>query len=319
MKTCLKWVIRLILILLVVLIVAVVAGVIFLDQLAKGSVETVAPIVTGVPVTVEDISIKPLRGRVEILNFEVGNPAGYASSHAIKLGDVAVEVIPASLFAEKIVIPEVRLRNIIVNYETPITFTSSNLQDILDHINQLAGKEENAAESEPVAKEEPAAKEDPAAAETEKKEVRLQLNKIIVDNIQLRVVSKGTEVMFPLIVELPDMGPIGTSPEGVTPLELTKEISRELYEGIYTSVLKSKDEILKAFANISAEALKVTDDAAKAAKELGDNLKGSAEDLKAVGNNLKDSAEGLKNVGDDLKETTKELKNIGKDLKNLFK
>lgn len=313
MKTCLKWVIRLILILLVVLIVAAVAGVIFLDQLAKGSVETVAPIVTGVPVTVEDISIKPLRGRVEILNFEVGNPAGYASSHAIKLGDVAVEVIPASLFAEKIVIPEVRLRNIIVNYETPITFTSSNLQDILDHINQLAGKEEHAAESEP------AAKEEPAAAETEKKEVRLQLNKIIVDNIQLRVVSKGTEVMFPLIVELPDMGPIGTSPEGVTPLELTKEISRELYEGIYTSVLKSKDEILKAFANISAEALKVTDDAAKAAKELGDNLKGSAEDLKAVGNNLKDSAEGLKNVGDDLKETTKELKNIGKDLKNLFK
>ncbi len=308
MKKCLKWIVRAILILLVVLIAAAVAGVIFLDQVAKGSIETAAPIVTGVPVTVESISIQPLRGRVEILNFEVGNPAGYASSHAIKLGDVAVEVIPASLLADKIVIPELRLRDIIVNYETPITFTSSNLQDILDHIEQLAGKEEKAAEEKaPAESSAPAAKEETASAEPEKqkKEIRLQLDKIIIDNIQLRVVSKGTEIMFPLIVELPDMGPIGTSPEGVTPLGLTKEISSGLYEGIYNSVLKSKDEILKAFANVGAEALKVTDDAAKAAKELG--------------NNLKESAEGLKNVGEDLKDTTKELENIGKDLKNLFK
>ncbi len=312
MKRILKWIFRTILILLAVLLIALIAAVIFLDQVVKGAIETVGPVVAGVPVTVESVSVKPLRGRVEIRNFIVGNPAGYASEHAIKLGDVAVEVQPMSVMAEKIIIPEVRLRDVIINYETPITFMGSNMQDILDHVNKLAGKQEAEAQAAETTAEQPVETTAPSETKSstpeqqpEKKPVRLQLNKMIVDNVQLRVVSKGTNIIVPVIVELPDMGPVGTSEEGVTPMGLTKELSGELYEGIYTSVLKSKDEILKSFTAVSTDAVKAAQETVNTAKEAGEDLKKSAEELKAL--------------GDDLKKSTKELKAIGKDLKNIFK
>ena len=75
MKKAVKWIIRIVVILLSVLIAAVVGGIFFLDHIAKGAIENIGPIVAGVPFQVEKISISPLRGRVEIGNFIMGNPA----------------------------------------------------------------------------------------------------------------------------------------------------------------------------------------------------------------------------------------------------
>ena len=327
MKKAVKWIIRIVVILLIVLIAAVVGGIFFLDHIAKGAIENIGPIVAGVPFQVEKISISPLRGRVEIGNFIMGNPAdkGYRTEHAVKLGDVAFEIDVASVIdavtsdAEysKIIIREVRLRNITMNYETPLTFTSSNIQDILDNVNKAA--EKDAAERKELSEakaEEPKVEEvkaeAPGAEETEetqtaekKKDIRIQLDKLIIDNVQMRVAVKDTDVVLPLIVELPDMGPLGTSEEGITPLSLTQELSAGVYEGVYNSVIKSKDEIVKACAKVGEETV-------KAVKEMGKNLESTGKDLKESFKN------GGKDLDKNLDKAGEELKKVGDGLKKLF-
>ncbi len=320
MKKCLKLIVRSVLILVIVLIVALIAGLFFIDHVAKAAINNVAPIVAGVPVSVENISIKPLRGRIEITNFIVGNPAGYASDYAIKLGDVAAEVNLLSLTADKIIVPEVRLREVVVNYEAPITFMGSNLKDILDNISKQEEKETaEPVKPEPVKETAKAPEKTTETAEApapEKKKVRIQLDKLIIDNVQVRVISKGTDVMFPLIVELPDMGPLGTGEDGITPLGLTKELSGGLYEGIYTSVLNSKDGIVKSFTGLGDGAKEAADKTVEATKDAVKNLKNAGDDLNK---NLKDAGEGLKDAGKELKNVGEGLKDAGKGLKNLFK
>lgn len=327
MKKAVKWIIRIVVILLIVLIAAVVGGIFFLDHIAKGAIENIGPIVAGVPFQVEKISISPFRGRVEIGNFIMGNPAdkGYRTEHAVKLGDVAFEIDVASVIdavtsdAEysKIIIREVRLRNITMNYETPLTFTSSNIQDILDNVNKAA--EKDAAERKELSEakaEEPQVEEvkaeAPEAEEAEetqtaekKKDIRIQLDKLIIDNVQMRVAVKDTDVVLPLIVELPDMGPLGTSEEGITPLSLTQELSAGVYEGVYNSVIKSKDEIVKACAKVSEETV-------KAVKDLGKNLEATGKDLKESFKN------GGKDLDKNLDKAGEELKKVGDGLKKLF-
>ena len=327
MKKAVKWIIRIVVILLIVLIAAVVGGIFFLDHIAKGAIENIGPIVAGVPFQVEKISISPLRGRVEIGNFIMGNPAdkGYRTEHAVKLGDVAFEIDVASVIdavtsdAEysKIIIREVRLRNITMNYETPLTFTSSNIQDILDNVNKAA--EKDAAERKKLSEakaEEPKVEEvkaeAPEAEEAEKtqtaekkKDIRIQLDKLIIDNVQMRVAVKDTDVVLPLIVELPDMGPLGTSEEGITPLSLTQELSAGVYEGVYNSVIKSKDEIVKACAKVGEETV-------KAVKEMGKNLETTGKDLKESFKN------GGKDLDKNLDKAGEELKKVGDGLKKLF-
>lgn len=327
MKKAVKWIIRIVVILLIVLIAAVVGGIFFLDHIAKGAIENIGPIVAGVPFQVEKISISPFRGRVEIGNFIMGNPAdkGYRTEHAVKLGDVAFEIDVASVIdavtsdAEysKIIIREIRLRNITMNYETPLTFTSSNIQDILDNVNKAA--EKDAAERKELSEakaEEPKVEEvkaeAPEAEEAEetqtaekKKDIRIQLDKLIIDNVQMRVAVKDTDVVLPLIVELPDMGPLGTSEEGITPLSLTQELSAGVYEGVYNSVIKSKDEIVKACAKVSEETV-------KAVKDLGKNLEATGKDLKESFKN------GGKDLDKNLDKAGEELKKVGDGLKKLF-
>ena len=327
MKKAVKWIIRIVVILLIVLIAAVVGGIFFLDHIAKGAIENIGPIVAGVPFQVEKISISPLRGRVEIGNFIMGNPAdkGYRTEHAVKLGDVAFEIDVASVInavtsdAEysKIIIREVRLRNITMNYETPLTFTGSNIQDILDNVNKAA--EKDAAERKKLSEakaEEPKVEEvkteAPEAEEAEetqtaekKKDIRIQLDKLIIDNVQMRVAVKDTDVVLPLIVELPDMGPLGTSEEGITPLSLTQELSAGVYEGVYNSVIKSKDEIVKACAKVGEETV-------KAVKEMGKNLESTGKDLKESFKN------GGKDLDKNLDKAGEELKKVGDGLKKLF-
>jgi hypothetical protein len=87
-----------------------------------------------VDVTLESINISPFKGRVEIRNLIVGNPEGYTSDHAVKLGFVNAELNIPSVFSDKLIIHEVTLKDVNVNYETKM-FTS-NIQQIIDNASQ---------------------------------------------------------------------------------------------------------------------------------------------------------------------------------------
>ena len=334
---------------LALILIALVALLIFIDPIIKGVVENFGPEIAGVRFELESISVKLFRGRVEIKNLYMYNPEGFNSDYAVKLGDVAMETdIMSWIGKKKGIIREVRLRDVTVNYETPFpNVTDSNIQAILDNVQAAAGQQASAPESasaekpvekpvekpaEPVAKSEPAEKSAesapaeksaPESAPAEKSvpeddgQRRFQLDKLIIENVQLAVVIKNKpEIRIPITVTLPDMGPVGTDEKGLTGVELAFALSAEIVRGLTDSVVRSSDQI---YRDATKQGMKIADDVKKHVKGYESSVKDAVKSWESGDKNeaIQKGQEILDNVLKDekIKETGKELKNLWNNLR----
>ena len=328
---------------LALVLIALVALLIFIDPIIKGVVENFGPEIAGVRFELESISVKLFRGRVEIKNLCMYNPEGFNSDYAVKLGDVAMETdIMSWIGKKKGIIREVRLRDVTVNYETPFpNVTDSNIQAILDNVQAAAGQQASAPESAPAEKtvEKPAEK--PAEPVTESKTVeksaesapesapaeksvpeddgqrRFQLDKLIIENVQLAVVIKNKpEIRIPITVTLPDMGPVGTDEKGLTGVELAFALSAEIVRGLTNSVVRSSDQI---YRDATKQGMKIADDVKEHVKGYESSVKDAVKSWKSGDKNeaIQKGQEILDNVLKDekIKETGKELKNLWNNLR----
>lgn len=328
---------------LALVLIALVALLIFIDPIIKGVVENFGPEIAGVRFELESISVKLFQGRVEIKNLYMYNPEGFNSDYAVKLGDVAMETdVMSWINQKKAVIREVRLRNVTVNYETPFpNVTDSNIQAILDNVQAAAGQQASAPESAPAEKtvEKPAEK--PAEPVTESKTVeksaesapesapaeksvpeddgqrRFQLDKLIIENVQLAVVIKNKpEIRIPITVTLPDMGPVGTDEKGLTGVELAFALSAEIVRGLTNSVVRSSDQI---YRDATKQGMKIADDVKEHVKGYESSVKDAVKSWKSGDKNeaIQKGQEILDNVLKDekIKETGKELKNLWNNLR----
>lgn len=264
MKKILKWILTVLIILFVLLIVTLF----FIDEIAKFGIEKIGPKITGVPMKVEDISIHPFHGRIEITGMVIGNPedGDYKTSYAVFLGNFTADIDTTTLFKPKLVIQEFLLKDIQINYETPVTFIGSNIGDILDHLNEKADEE-----AQEIAEDKKEGKP--------KKQLTLQLNKMVIDNVKMVLLVKNTSVEIPLIVTLPEMGPLGTTEEGLTPLGLTKEFSNLIYDTLLKTVMKCKDIAVQEFVKTSATTIKNGGDLGGSAIRAGKKLLKTSQDL----------------------------------------
>lgn len=91
---------------LIALIVIALAGVVFyLDSLAERAIEEGAGYALGVPTHVGSVRIGLLSGSFRIRGLEVANPPGFESDHLFALRDGRLEVSPASLRQQTVVVP----------------------------------------------------------------------------------------------------------------------------------------------------------------------------------------------------------------------
>ena len=99
-----------------VIVVLLVIVYFSLSLILKSSVQTFGSMVMGVPVTVDSIVLEPFKGALRINNLTVGNPDGYSSPHAFKLGKFEAAVVPSSLFGgDKMIIDKLA-----TNFPIPI-------------------------------------------------------------------------------------------------------------------------------------------------------------------------------------------------------
>ena len=127
-----KWVKRMGMGLLVVLIVLILVINFFGGSLIKKGIETAAPGILGVPVTVEDVNFRLVAGKVGIKNLVIGNPEGFKSDYLFKLGTLKVSLDMGSLFSDTIIIEEIRVIEPGVTYE--LALGSSNIGKLLEHL-----------------------------------------------------------------------------------------------------------------------------------------------------------------------------------------
>lgn len=121
-----------------ILIVAVVAGVFVsqrIDGWVKDGIETYGPLYTGVPVSVEGVSLSLLSGRGEIRGLEVANPEGYEGDYAIRVGRLAIELRPLGVLDDPVIVDVIEIEGAEVHAETR-DLRGTNLQTILRNVRE---------------------------------------------------------------------------------------------------------------------------------------------------------------------------------------
>src|SRR5256885_2172959 len=104
-----KLIARIVLVLVVLLIVAVGVSIYFLGSLVKKGVETVGPEITRTEIKLDGATLSLLSGSGKLKGLFVGNPQGFKTASAIKVGSVSVGVAPGSIFSDKIRVREINV------------------------------------------------------------------------------------------------------------------------------------------------------------------------------------------------------------------
>ncbi|MGD8836173.1 MAG: hypothetical protein PVJ84_17685 [Desulfobacteraceae bacterium] len=123
-----------------VLIVAgvVVFGLSKIGPIVQSAVNTYGPGITKTDVSLGDVDVSLFSAQAKLENFHLGNPKGFKSPEAMKVGSILVDIAESSLTEETIVIDRIEVLNPQLTYER--TLKSDNFQAILNNITRGAGK-----------------------------------------------------------------------------------------------------------------------------------------------------------------------------------
>jgi hypothetical protein len=116
----------------ILLIVLVVAFFLVGNSLIKKGIEVEATKTLGVPVTVKNINLSILRGRVAIKGLVVKNPSGYANENLLELGEGVVNLDIGSLMSDTVKIQLIKLDGTKLTMEQK--GLTNNLKEILDRL-----------------------------------------------------------------------------------------------------------------------------------------------------------------------------------------
>jgi uncharacterized protein involved in outer membrane biogenesis len=216
----------------------------FLGSIAKAGVNKYGPSITQTKVELQDAKISPFSGEGTLSGIAVGNPQGWSSADAFRLGKVHLNVEPKSLFGDHIVINDLTIEQPEFVYETRLV--ASNIGDLLKNIEQSIGRTKDEAKTK------------------DGKPIKLVVRKLLLKNGRVTVNVAGAAS---LVVPLPpiDMTDIGVAEGGVTPAQLAFAVMRNVTATVVGAATQALTK--GGGANNAAAAV-------EGAKQIGDAIKG---------------------------------------------
>ena len=178
-----------------------------LDQMVAGAIRTYGPEITGVPVQLGSVKIKPAEGVGAIHALELGNPVSFKTPRALTVGTVSLQLDVASLTKDVVLIQEIVIEQPEVTYE--YAAGGSNLEAILRNVETYVAEK--------------SAGQEPAKLTGKQK-------KLIIEHLYIKgahaVVSAQTLNGRIISLSLPDvhLTDIGKKTGGATPAEATKQV-----------------------------------------------------------------------------------------------
>jgi len=250
-----------------------------LGPLVKKAVNTIGPQITRTDVGVRDVSISIFSGEARIKEFFLGNPEGFKSDQAMKVGSVYVDIDENSITKNPIIIRKIEILAPEITYEK-ISGTD-NFQAILKNV-----KESVKAEKKPKAK---------STTGKDNQGKKIVIHDVILKDGKVKLsmaLLGGKKITAPLPdIHLKDIGKQG---QGATPAEAFEKIFSSLYSTISAeSVTKILNDGLKQIGNlkdISTTDIKAGKDAAQKAVDTAvDSVKSATEGVQSA----KKGIEGL--------------------------
>jgi hypothetical protein len=136
---------------IVILIVAFAAYYVLgnLDRLVEAAVEKVGTQVTGTAVTVDGVSIALREGRGEITGLTIGNPDGFESDYALRIGLIALDIDTASITSDPVRISQITVSD--TDLVAELGPGGMNLKRLMDHLDsgESAGESGSASSAGP--------------------------------------------------------------------------------------------------------------------------------------------------------------------------
>lgn len=205
-------------------------------------------------VTLDKLDSLPADGHAEITGLTVGNPPGFeANDFAVKLEKVTAGVELETLEAEKLVIRQVRLQDVLVNYEAGVTSLSDNLNTLIGFVDIITGAEKEQQDPE---------------------KQKMQLNELDIENVRLRAFVNGNQLLA-VTVSLPVLGPIGEDAEGMT----AGEILHEVCKSVYNKIVGELTSVGGVLLNDTGKGIRKLGDGAKDLKEGAEDLGGKIKEI----------------------------------------
>jgi hypothetical protein len=230
----------------VILIVIVGVGLTKLGPIVKTAVNTYGPQITGTQLKVEDVGISLFSGEAKLEKFFLGNPKGFKSPSALKVGSIDVQVDESSLPKDTIVIKKIEVIGPEITYER--RGNTDNFKSLLANVQK-----------------------DMPQGESVKKEPEKQApgKKLIIDDLIIKQGKVNLAVEMPggkladerISADLPDiqLKNIGQSKGGSSPEEVAKEVIETLYANIKApNVIGSLNDQLKKLGGNVTEAVEGT-------------------------------------------------------------
>ena len=255
----------------IVLIAAIVVflGISNLGPIIKKAINTYGPKITKTELHVADVDISILSAEAEVESFFLGNPQGFKSPSAMKVGSLYVSVDEKSLTGNPIIIERIEVKKPEIHYEKK--GKSDNFKALLNNIKKSTASEKKSTDA---GKEEGGGK-------------KLIINDFILTqgkvNLAMSVYGLGDKE---IVVALPDihLKDIGKKQGGATAAEVSKQIFTALYGKITSpAVTNALNQELKAFGasldSVGRKTLKqVGETTGKTLEDAGKKVKGLLSD-----------------------------------------
>lgn len=252
-----------------VVVIAVVAVFVLysnIGSIIKAAVEEVGTRATKATVTLREVDLSATSGEGTLSGFTVGNPAGYRTASAMRLGEVKVKVDVGSITGDTVVINEVVIAGPQITYELGGA-AGSNLQTIQKNVDEYAGAGQGGAST-------------PAGGQPPKSEGG---KKLIIENLYVRDGRIGVSAAFlagqQMDVALPaiHLKDIGKDKGGATPAEVADQLMTAITASAANAVSKlpGMDKAMDAVKGGADAAKKMMEGGAEGAgKGLGGAVKG---------------------------------------------
>ncbi len=258
-----------------VVVVAVIGLVDFvfssLDSLIKAGVETYGTEITQAKVTLETVELDITSGKGALSGLVVGNPKGFQTPSAFKLGRISITIDTATVTSDPVVIKEIVITKPDVTYE--LGPGGNNIDAIQNNVNAYMARFGGGKTAKADAKED----EGP---------------KLIIRDLYIRggtvnisaAILKGKKMTVPLPnIHLTD---IGGKKKGATPGEVAEKILTSISKGASGAVAgigigKTLESLEKSLSGVTKG---LGGDLGGVTKDIGSGLEGGASE---VGKKLK--------------------------------
>lgn len=241
---------------IVITIIVLVIGISSLGPMIKKAVHTYGPKMTKTEVRLGDVGVSIFSGEAKLQDFYLGNPKGFKSPDAMKVGSIYVDVDEGSVTGETVIINKIEVVGPEITYEK--ARGTDNFKTIANNIKESVGT------GEPSKKR----------AEKEAEGKRILIRNFIVRDGKVNLAASilgGKSVSS----SLPDihLKDVGKKKEGVSPTNAFEEVFAALYGNITSqAVTDTLNQELKALGSgieaVSEGAKKKLEGATDKVKEL---------------------------------------------------